>query len=216
MERQTLPRILKVMQKEASGAPVFLLEKTSERSPFEILIGTMLSARTRDITTARILPELFETANNPNSMLNISVGELEKTLYGIGFYRVKARRIKEISKILVDRFGGNVPPNIDDLLSLPGVGRKTANIVLARAFGKNTLGVDVHVHRISNRLGLVKTKKPEETEKQLLKILSKNLIKNFNKTLVAYGQMICLPVKPLCSKCKLNTLCPKIGVKSNG
>jgi endonuclease-3 len=207
-------KLLAIMEQEARNAPVYLLEKNSASTPFETLIGTMLSARTKDTTTARILPVLFKRAKTPQAMLKLSNRELEKILYGIGFYKTKTKRIHEISRILIDKYDAKIPNNIDDLLELPGVGRKTANIVLARVFGKDTIGVDVHVHRISNRLGLVKTRRPEETEKELMQIVPAKYRRNFNKTCVAYGQMICLPKKPLCERCKLNIICPKIGVST--
>ena len=210
-----IEKVLLIMQKEAKDAPVYKLEKNSDASPFQILIATLLSARTKDTTTAKILPELFKKAKTPEQFLKINKKELEKTLYWIGFYRIKTRRVKEVSRIILDKFGGIVPKTIEELLTLPGVGRKTANIVLARAFGRDTLGVDVHVHRISNRLGLVRTKKPEETEEKLMKILEKKHIRKFNKTLVAYGQTICVPIRPFCSICKLNNICPKVGVKDS-
>ncbi|MFH2106908.1 MAG: endonuclease III [Candidatus Micrarchaeota archaeon] len=208
-------KILGIMELDAKGAPVHLLEKNSASTPFETLIGTMLSARTKDTTTARILPSLFDRTKTPDQMLKLSNRKLEKIIYGIGFYKTKSKRIHEISKILISEYDGKVPSTIEGLLGLPGVGRKTANIVLARVFGKDTIGVDVHVHRISNRLGLVKTKKPEETEKKLMVLVPANYRRKLNKIFVAYGQVICLPKKPLCGKCKLNRICPKIGIKTS-
>jgi endonuclease-3 len=173
----------------------------------------MLSARTKDSTSIPIVNKLFSKVKTPRDLLAIPSKKLEKSLYGIGFYRTKTKYAREMAKILIERFDSLVPDSIEQLLTLPGVGRKTANIVLARAFGKKTLGVDVHVHRISNRLGLVKTKKPEDTEKALMKIIPSSLIPKYNEIFVSYGQTICKPVAPLCSTCKLSGICPKIGVK---
>lgn len=173
----------------------------------------MLSARTKDSTSIPIVNKLFATVKTPSDLLRIQPKKLEKSIFKISFYKNKTKYAREMAKMLTERFDSQVPDSLEQLLTLPGVGRKTANIVLARAFGKATLGVDVHVHRISNRLGLVKTKKPEQTEKALLKIVSLSLVSKLNKTFVAYGQTVCKPIAPLCTSCKLSGICPKIGVK---
>ena len=140
----------------------------------------------------------------------LKTSKLETILYGIDFYRVKAKNLIKLSKIIAER--GSVPDTLPELLKLPGVGRKTANIVLARAFGKNTIGVDVHVHRISNRLGIVKTKNRDETEKELMKKIPKKYIRKLNLTFVAFGQTICVPRKPNCNSCSISKICSKVGV----
>lgn len=208
--------ILKTMKSDprTKKAPVHVFE-SSAKNNFQILVSTMLSARTKDSTSIPIVNKLFKRIRTPENVLKQKPKSLEHSLYGIGFYRAKTKYLIEMSRILANNFGSGVPDTLEELLSLPGVGRKTANIVLARAFGKNTLGVDVHVHRISNRLGLVKTKKPEETEKQLIKLTPAHLLPKINRTFVAYGQTICLPIKPRCNSCKLTSICPKIGVKIN-
>lgn len=201
------------MHEEAKrrGAPVFRAEKETDGSPFRILVFTMLSARTRDETTIDAVGRLFRVARTPKEIASLPQKKLEKILYGVGFYRTKSKNLIASCKA-IDRRGG-VPDTLEGLLELPGIGRKTANIVLARAFSKDTLGVDVHVHRISNRLGLVKTKKPEETEKALLGIIPPRRVRSLNLSFVAFGQTVCRPVRPLCPVCPLNQLCRRVGVK---
>lgn len=175
--------------------------------PFKILIGTILSARTRDENTAKVVNLLFSRFKTPLDFASADIEEIKKTIHSIGFYNVKAKRIKEVSQILLGSFGGKVPSRIEDLLQLPGVGRKTANCVLVYAFDKPAIPVDVHVHRISNRLGLVNTKTPEQTEHELNTIVDKRLWTRVNDTFVMYGQNICLPVRPRCRACDLRSAC---------
>ncbi len=210
-----IAQIIHIMQKDSrtKHAPVHLFESTAKNN-FQILVSTMLSARTKDNTSIPIVNRLFKQIKTPKDVLKLSRTSLEKSLYGVGFYRTKTKYLIELSRTLATSHNSRVPDSIDDLLSLPGVGRKTANIVLARAFNKNTIGVDVHVHRISNRLGLVNTKRPDDTEKKLNEIVPDNLKRIFNKTFVAYGQTICTPKKPKCETCKLNTFCLRIGLKN--
>jgi endonuclease-3 len=202
------------MHKEASKrkAPVFEAEEKTKNDPFKILVFTMLSARTRDETTIRIVENLFKTAQTPREIARLGNKKLEKLLYGVGFYHVKAKNLIRICKFMEDQ-GGHVPDTLQELLELPGIGRKTANIVLARAFGKSSLGVDVHVHRISNRLGIVKTKKPEETEEALLRLIPEKHLRTLNRNFVAFGQTLCQPRKPMCEICPINQVCYRIGVK---
>ena len=204
-----IEKMLRLMEREARkrNAPVFRFEEMGKASPFRILVSTMLSARTKDEMTIPIVKRLFRTVSSPVDVLRLDRKQLEKMLYGIGFYRTKAKYLRGIAEKLINELNGNVPNTFDALLSLPGVGRKTANIVLARAFRKNTIGVDVHVHRIANRLGLVKTKRPEETEKRLNKLVPEKLKRKFNRTLVAYGQTVCLSRKPKCAECKIRRIC---------
>jgi endonuclease-3 len=198
------------MHKEASkrNAPVFAAEKKTAGSPFKILVFTMLSARTRDETTIKTVERLFRIAKTPKQILALGPKKLEKILYGVGFFRVKAKNLIKICESIED-----VPDTLEGLLELPGIGRKTANIVLARAFGKSTLGVDVHVHRISNRLGIVNTKKPEETEIALLKKIPEKHLRTLNRNFVAFGQTVCQPRKPMCDVCPINRICYRVGVK---
>ncbi|MBI2079703.1 endonuclease III [Candidatus Micrarchaeota archaeon] len=208
--------ILKIMEQEAKlrGAPVFRVEG-AKATPFQILVFTMLSARTKDERTMKVVERLFETADSPEKILGLKDAKLEKLLYGVGFYRTKTKNLKKTCKMLIEEFHSEIPDSLEKMLKLPGVGRKTANIVLARVHGHCSLGVDTHVHRISNRLGLTKTKKPEQTEKRLMKKIDKKYIRDLNRVFVAYGQTVCTPVSPFCSFCKLNKICPKIGVKKS-
>ena len=180
-----------------------------KQDPFKILISTILSARTRDSNTEEASKTLFAKYNSPELIANAKVEELEKLVFKSGFYKVKAARIKEVSQIIKDRFASVVPDDFEDLISLPGVGAKTANCVLVYAFKIPAIPVDTHVHRIPNRLGWVKTKKPEETEKELKKIIPKDHWINLNRLFVRFGQEICLPNRPKCDLCPINTHCEK-------
>lgn len=183
------------------------LQTQEDGDPFKILIGTILSARTRDETTTNVIKMLFSRFKNPEELSRANLNELKQLIQKIGFYNVKAIRIKEVSRILVDRYNSKVPSNIDDLLKLPGVGRKTANCVLVYGFRKPAIPVDVHVHRISNRIGIVNTKKPEETEIVLQKLIDRKYWTAVNETFVVFGQNICLPIKPKCNLCRLTKIC---------
>jgi endonuclease-3 len=181
------------------------------REPFFALISTVMSHRTRDDVTYPAAEKLFERFSTPEEMAEADVEEIEALIKDVGFYRVKAGRIKEISRILLEEYNGRVPDDMETLLKLPGVGRKTANCVLAHAFLKeDALAVDTHVHRISNRLGLVVTKNPEETEIELKKVLPQKHWMHVNILLVKFGQNVCRPVSPRCGICVLNDMCPKI------
>lgn len=175
--------------------------------PYKILIGTILSARTRDETTTNVIKMLFSKFKNPEELSRANLKEIKELIQKIGFYNVKAARIKEVSKILVEKYNSKVPPNLEDLLSFPGVGRKTANCVLVYGFRKPAIPVDVHVHRISNRIGIVNTKKPEDTEIVLQKSIDRKHWIAVNETFVVFGQNICLPIKPKCNVCRLTKLC---------
>lgn len=175
--------------------------------PYKILIGTILSARTRDETTTNVIKMLFSKFKNPEELSRANLKEIKELIQKIGFYNVKAARIKEVSKILVEKYNSKVPPNLEDLLSFPGVGRKTANCVLVYGFKKPAIPVDVHVHRISNRIGIVNTKKPEDTEIVLQKSIDRKYWIAVNETFVVFGQNICLPIKPKCNICRLTNLC---------
>lgn len=183
------------------------LQTQEDGDPYKILIGTILSARTRDETTTNVIKMLFSKFKNPEELSRANLKEIKELIQKIGFYNVKAARIKEVSKILVEKYNSKVPPNLEDLLSFPGVGRKTANCVLVYGFRKPAIPVDVHVHRISNRIGIVKTKKPEETEIVLQKSIDRKHWIAVNETFVVFGQNICLPIKPKCNACRLTKLC---------
>jgi len=192
--------------------PVVTEMTLHERDPFKVLIATLLSLRTRDEQTRDASIRLFALAETPESMLELSPEIIEKAIFPVGFYRVKARRILEVCEQLIQRFSGKVPPDLDTLLSLPGVGRKTANLVLTRGFNLLGICVDTHVHRISNRLGYVLSKHPDDTEKVLRKILPLKYWIIYNDLLVAYGQNICTPISPWCSKCVVADQCMQLGV----
>jgi len=182
------------------------------REPYLILISCLLSLRAKDAMSLPVSRQLFEHARTPQQMLDLSQRQIEKIIYSVGFYRQKAKQLREVSNALLDQFNGQVPRTMEELLSLPGVGRKTANLVLGQAIEVPAICVDIHVHRISNRLGLVKTKTPEQTEAALEKILPKQYWIEYNKLLVMWGQNICLPTSPLCSQCVIADLCSRVGV----
>ncbi len=185
------------------------------KSPFLVLISCLLSLRTKDKVTAEASNRLFKLADNPAKMLDLSTKNIEKAIYPVGFYKTKSKRIKEICKALLDDYDGVVPDEIDELLKFKGVGRKTANLVVTLGYGKLGICVDTHVHRISNRLGLVITKTPEQTEFALRKTLPQKHWLIYNDLLVTYGQNLCVPISPWCSKCKIFKYCKRIGVEKS-
>jgi endonuclease III len=189
------------------------IAQTSQEDPFEVLIATMLSAQTRDAVTAAASARLFRIARSPRAVANLSEKEIEKLIYPVSFYRHKASHVRAACRMLVDRFGGRVPSTMDELLLLPGVGRKTANLVLILSFKSlKNVCVDTHVHRISNRLGWVQTRTPEETEQALYKNTRERWWPYINLYLVTWGQNICRPVYPRCDACVVRGYCPRIGV----
>jgi len=179
----------------------------AETGPFSILIGTILSARTKDEATAKAVRELFSKYKNPEELANAKLKDIEKIIKSIGFFRVKSKRIIEVANIIHTKYKDRVPDDLDTLVQLPGVGRKTANCVLVYAFEKPAIPVDIHVHRISNRLGLVDTKNPEETEQELMKKIKKKYWIDINDTFVMYGQNICKPISPMCDVCQIKNSC---------
>jgi Predicted EndoIII-related endonuclease len=205
-----------ILRAEMPHFPKPLIDGMGEeeaRNPFRILIATILSLRTKDTMTAVVAPRLFAAADTPEKMLALSEDEIAALIYPVGFYRNKARTIRTICQILIDQYGGVVPANLDALLALPGVGRKTANLVLTAGFDLPGICVDTHVHRICNRWGYVQTRTPEETEMRLREILPQEYWKEINGLLVTLGQNICHPISPRCSVCPLAHLCARIGVE---
>jgi endonuclease-3 len=182
------------------------------RDPFRVLIACLISLRTKDEVTAEASARLFRLARTPRAMVRLPAARIARAIYPAGFYRTKARTIKGLCRTLLAEHGGTVPDDLERLLRLKGVGRKTANLVLTVGYGKPGICVDTHVHRISNRLGIVKTKTPEETEFALRKVLPRRHWIPYNDLLVTFGQNLCKPVSPLCSTCPVNTLCPRIDV----
>ena len=191
---------------------VGIVARTSARDPFRILISCLLSLRTKDKTTSEASARLFALAHTPAGLLNLSRRKIERAIYPVGFYRTKAKAIHGICRRLLEVHGGKVPQSIDELITLPGVGRKTANLVVTVGYQKPGICVDIHVHRISNRWGYVKTRTPEETEQALRAQRPKRYWITFNDLLVPYGQNLCQPVSPFCSRCRLSTMCDRVGV----
>jgi len=183
------------------------LHDAESAGPFNILIGTILSARTKDENTAKVVKKLFAKYKSARALSKAKVKDVEKVIRSIGFYHVKAKRIIDVAKIINSKYKGKVPSSLDELVELPGVGRKTANCVLVYAYEKPAIPVDIHVHRISNRLGLVDTKNPEETEQELMKKIQKKYWIEINDTFVMYGQNICKPISPMCDVCKIKKIC---------
>jgi endonuclease-3 len=198
------------------GLELPAIEKISERQeedPFQVLIATLLSARTQDATTLAASTRLFRVARTPRTMARLTVRQIERLIYPVSFYRHKARHVKATCRVLVERFGGRVPATMEELLVLPGVGRKTANLVLILAFkSERHICVDTHVHRISNRLGWVRTRTPDETEQALYAATAERWWPYINLYLVTWGQNVCRPVYPRCDGCVLRPWCPRIGV----
>ena len=209
-----LGRMLSIIKKETRQwkPPIVGTFSTGPHALFKILVSTVLSLRTKDEVTEKASLRLFERAVTPEQLLRLGAFEIEKLIYPVGFYRTKARHLLEICRILIERHGGLVPDTMEALLALPGVGRKTANLVLTVGHGLPGICVDTHVHRISNRWGLVKTKTPDETETVLRRVLPPRYWITYNDLLVCYGQNLCLPTSPFCSRCKIKRYCPQIGV----
>jgi endonuclease III len=212
MRPEDIQRVVAILRKEVRKWPVPAIAKYTE-TPFTVLISCLLSLRTQDRTTIAASERLFAIANAPRPLLAVPVDIIEKAIYPVAFFRVKARTIHDICRHLIERFGGDVPPDLDDLLTLPGVGRKTANIVVTMAFRQKGIAVDTHVHRISNRLGYVRTKNADATEMALRRKLPKRYWIMFNDLLVAYGQNLCKPISPMCSQCKISQYCRRVGVR---
>lgn len=211
---KNIGRIIKIIEAENKNFKTPVVTEVSKKgSPFLVLISCLLSLRTKDTVTAAASSKLFKIANTPSEICALGIPQIEEAIYPVGFYKVKASRIKEICRSLLDNYGGNVPDDIDELLKLKGVGRKTANLVVTLGYNKPGICVDIHVHRISNRLGYVKTRTPDNTEMALRKKLPGKYWLIYNDLLVAYGQNLCLPVSPKCSQCKVSQYCNRVGVK---
>lgn len=205
-------RIVKREIRQWQEPVVGVVARLSARDPFRILISCLLSLRTKDKTTSEASARLFALAHTPAGLLKLPLKQIERAIYPVGFYRTKAKSIHAICRRLLDVYGGTVPDSIEELVTLSGVGRKTANLVVTVGYKKPGICVDIHVHRISNRWGYVKTKTPEETEQALREKLPKPYWISFNDLLVPYGQNLCQPVSPLCSRCKLTEYCDRVGV----
>lgn len=182
------------------------------RDPFQVLVSCLISLRTKDEVTGAASARLFRLARTPRTMVGFSAATIARAIYPAGFYRTKARTIREICRTLLARHGGQVPATMEELLALKGVGRKTANLVLTIGFGMPGICVDTHVHRISNRLGMVETNTPEQTESALRQVLPRRYWIPYNDLLVTFGQNLCKPISPLCSACPVHAECPQLGV----
>ena len=208
---------MRALARAITGLELPAVEKISEEyaeEPFSILIGTILSARTQDATTHAASTRLFRRARTPRTMARLTVKEIEKLIYPVSFYRNKARHVKACCQMLVSRFGGKVPSTMDELVMLPGVGRKTANLVMILGFRSlDNICVDTHVHRIANRLGWVRTKLPDETERALYRSTDRQWWPYINLYLVTWGQNVCRPIYPRCGDCVISNECPRIGVR---
>ncbi len=210
-----IAKVYTVLSREFSKhrMPVVDLIEFQTKDPFKVLVTTILSARTRDETTVAAAERLFGKINTPEDLRKIDLTELEKLIYPVGFYHEKAANLKKLPDILDNLFNGKIPDTVEELVKLPGVGRKTANLVVAVAFGKPAVCVDVHVHRIFNRLGYLKTRTPLETEMELRRSFPQKYWVTFNSYFVSFGQHTCFPVNPRCSECPVYDYCSRVGVK---
>ena len=214
MDDRHLAEIIRLLEQELVKRELPIVTKLAEehRDPFEILISTLLSLRTKDEVTAAAAERLFSLASAPAEMLRLSEAEIQRAIYPVGFYRNKAETIRHVCRELIERFQSRVPDSIEELLTLKGVGRKTANLVVSLGFNGAGLCVDTHVHRISNRIGYVRTKTPEETEFALRAKLPPEHWCRYNTLLVAFGRNTCRPISPLCSHCPVEVYCDRVGV----
>lgn len=215
MQVETILAILEKAIRNMTPTMSSQIVKDYGRDPFLILISCLLSLRAKDLVTLKISRELFLIAKTPQGILDIPLDHLEKIIFKSGFYKKKAKNLRQVCEFLIKNFNSIVPDTREELLLIPGVGRKTANLVLAQGFGIPAICVDTHVHRISNRIGLVKTVSPEETEFELMKIVPRDKWIEINNLLVIWGQNICVPISPFCSKCPLNQICKKVGVNKS-
>ncbi len=207
-----ISKVMGILAKKYPRSTTTLNSMRGKSSPFEILISCLLSLRARDEMTDIVSRDLFNVANNPQKIIKLPMTRLKKIIFRSGHYNKKAETLKHVSRELIKRFNGKVPRTYDELISIKGIGPKTANIVLAFAFGELVLPIDIHCHRIPNRLGWIKTKTPEQTEKELKEILPKRYWKDFNSAFVQFGKGICNPISPRCSICPIRKYCERVGV----
>lgn len=209
-----ITRVYDILKKEfgKNRVPVVELIEMQTKDPFKVLLATILSARTKDQTTAAASSRLFERVKNPTDLDLLSIRDIEKLIFPVGFFHEKAKHLKQLPVVLKKLFAGTIPSTIEELIQLPGVGRKTANLVVAVAFNKPAVCVDVHVHRIFNRLGFLVSKTPFETEMTLRKKLPEKYWTTFNSYFVSFGQHTCFPLNPRCDRCPVAMYCGKVGV----
>jgi endonuclease-3 len=209
-----IENVIRILRKEVDGFEETSVTRVSRsKSPYKVLISCILSLRTKDKVTIKASERLFSLADSPKQMICLKEKEIEQAIYPVAFYRVKSRNIKKVSKIILEKYNSKVPDKIEELLKLPNVGRKTANIVVTQGYGKYGIAVDTHVHRLSNRLSYVRTKSPEETEFALREKLPKKHWIEYNDLLVTWGQNVCVPISPWCSKCAVRSFCRRVGVE---
>ncbi len=216
--KQEIIKVIKLINKAVKKYKNPIVTEIGEKlnDPYKVLISCLISLRTKDQVTSEASKRLFSKADNPEKIIKLSENEIGRLILPANYYKTKAKRIKEISKILLKKYNGNVPRRREELMSLPGVGPKTSAIVMTYGyFDENYIPVDVHVNRIPNRLGWIKTKTPEETEKELMKIIPKKYRQMLNNNFVAFGQNICVPVSPFCSKCQVRNYCKRVNVKNS-
>ncbi len=213
-QKFSIPAIMKKLEKHYSYKRRTTLNRMRKKpNPFKILISCLLSLRTKDENTEKVTKKLFSVVRTPKQLVKMPVKKLEKLIYSSGHYKKKARTLKHVSKVLIKKYKGKVPDSKEELLSIKGIGPKTANIVLNFAYGKPCLPIDTHCHRIPNRLGWVKTKKADKTEEELVKILPKKYWKEINSLFILHGKTICVPISPFCSACPVYDYCERTGVK---
>ena len=214
MNIEALAPVMRILKREyeKKQMPVVELIQARTNDPFQILVATILSARTLDQTTAAACRTLFRVVRTLDDLRRVPRARLERLIYPVGFYRTKARMLKRLPEVVAHLFGGVIPGTVEELVRLPGVGRKTANLVVAVAFNKPAICVDVHVHRISNRWGLIRTRTPLETEMVLRRRLPVKYWTVFNSYLVSFGQSVCRPVRPQCNACPIYAYCARMGV----
>ena len=212
---KNITKVISLIRKEFKESKKPTVRRTSEkREPFKTLIACLLSLRTKDENTAKVSAALFKVADTPQKILKLPIKKLEKLIYSSGFYKNKARTIKHVSKVIVEKYNSKVPSDIDKLMEIKGIGRKTATICMVYGFNKpDYIPTDVHVHQIANRLGWVKTKTPEQTELELMKIVPKKYWYELNTLFVLFGKKICVSVSPFCSECVIRKYCKRVGVK---
>jgi len=211
---KNISRVISLIEKHNKQykVPAVTLVARNHHSPWHVLISTIISLRTKDEVTWKAAERLFKAVYTPEATLKLSTAQIEKLIYPAGFYKTKAKTIKYLAETILNEYGGVVPDEIDELVKLKGVGRKTANLVLIEGYQKEAMCVDTHVHRISNRFGYVKTKNPDETESALRKKLARRHWIGYNELLVTFGQNHCAPISPRCSTCPVSTFCARVGV----
>ncbi len=216
MDNTTIDAVFEILEKEILSLHEPIVGRVArDHDPFKVLISTMLSLRTKDSTTDEAFARLSRLAISPRQIVQTPLNEIEKAIFPVGFYKTKAKNIIETSRILLEKYNGAVPQTMEELLGLPGVGRKTANLVLILGFDEMGICVDTHVHRITNRWGYLSTKTPDETEMKLRQVLPERYWKRINDCLVPYGQNLCVPISPYCSRCRLTQYCERKGVEKS-